>query len=256
FERAIGMCTGELIALCDQDDVWPAHKLARIVPEFQRHPGVALVFTDGMVVDERLRPTGARLWESFGITPRMVRRVARGEAFPLLTGRNLVTGAAMVFRADLVPLALPVPEDTARIHDGWIALVAAAAAEVVMIGEPLLLYRRHESQQVGPGSPAEWNPGLLERLFRSLRAQPGSYLGEIQALEATRGSLAGRWSGFAESRAARQLDGKIANLRARAALPRGLLRRLPVVLRELTALRYHRFAEGMWSAARDLVGGS
>ncbi|HEX8242629.1 MAG TPA: glycosyltransferase, partial [Longimicrobium sp.] len=140
FEQAIGLCRGEVVALADQDDAWPPEKLARFEAVFRARPGVGLVFSDGLVVDDALRPVGARLWESFGITPRMLRRISRGEAFSLLLSRNLVTGAAMAFRARAAEGALPVPEGTGRIHDGWIALVAAARAEVAALPEPLLLY--------------------------------------------------------------------------------------------------------------------
>ena len=38
FERAIGLCTGDVIALSDQDDVWRADKLQLIENAFREHP--------------------------------------------------------------------------------------------------------------------------------------------------------------------------------------------------------------------------
>src|SRR5258708_1747298 len=46
FEQAIGLCTGEIIALCDQDDVWLPEKLARIGEELARHRDAVMVFSD------------------------------------------------------------------------------------------------------------------------------------------------------------------------------------------------------------------
>ena len=251
FEEAIRRCRGEVIALCDQDDVWLPHKLARMAEVFAARPRVGLVFSDAAVVDEALRSVGHGLWDSFGFTPRMRRRVRRGGAFELLMGRNLVTGATMAFRTAFRDAALPVPEGTGRIHDGWIALVVAALAEVALLEEPLVLYRQHSAQQVGAGVPAEWEKPLGEKVRLSRRAAPAGYREQAAALERLRACLAER-AGSAAA-ALPRVDAKLANLRARAAMPRRLPARVPRVARELLSGRYHRYAEGVFSAARDLL---
>jgi hypothetical protein len=43
------------------------------------------------------------------------------------------------------------------------------------------------------------------------------------------------------------------HLNARANLPQNRLSRLPGILRELVTLRYHEYANGFKSAAKDLV---
>ena len=50
FERAIGLCTGDVIALCDQDDVWRNDKLKLIEEAFTNAPAVGLVFSDAEIV--------------------------------------------------------------------------------------------------------------------------------------------------------------------------------------------------------------
>src|SRR5437763_17010761 len=62
FEQAISLCTGDIIALCDQDDVWQPTKLARIETAFDESPAAGLVFMDAELIDEQLRPTGRSLW--------------------------------------------------------------------------------------------------------------------------------------------------------------------------------------------------
>ncbi len=49
-----------------------------------------------------------------------------------------------------------------------------------------------------------------------------------------------------------ELDGKIGHLQARGALPNSRWRRLPIGVRELVALRYHRYHNGVVSFAKDL----
>ena len=116
FERAIGLCEGELIALSDQDDVWSPSKLRRIEERFAREPGAGLVFTDAEVVDEELRPLGYRLWESVGFDRAHRRLVREGRALDVLLPGWTVTGATLAFRSRFKNLVLDIPEDLALIH--------------------------------------------------------------------------------------------------------------------------------------------
>src|SRR3712207_5958138 len=78
FERAVSMCEGDLIALCDQDDVWLPQKLARLEEEFARDASALAVFSDAGVVDEEARPAGQGLWESVGVRPEELARISEG----------------------------------------------------------------------------------------------------------------------------------------------------------------------------------
>src|SRR5262249_24400476 len=46
FERAINLCTGDVIALSDQDDVWRNDKLQRFETVLNNSPAAGLVFSD------------------------------------------------------------------------------------------------------------------------------------------------------------------------------------------------------------------
>ncbi len=167
FEHAISLCTGEVIALADQDDVWAPAKLATIAALFAQHPQLGLAFSDGLLVDERLTPTGQRLWQNKAFPAAHQQRFDRGEGARLLLRYNVVTGAACAFRARLRPSLLPIPATWA--HDAWIGIIAACLAEAKTIAAPLLLYRQHAEQQIGalrcPGAvswgPSGVRPGLL-----------------------------------------------------------------------------------------------
>src|SRR5688500_1720476 len=67
FENAIRACNGDVIFLCDQDDVWYPEKIACIEERFINKHEVGAVFTDEDVVDENLCPYGGRLCKSFRI---------------------------------------------------------------------------------------------------------------------------------------------------------------------------------------------
>lgn len=147
FEQAIETCSGSVITLCDQDDVWLPGKLAAIASVFERQEKIDLVFSDATVVDDNLKPLGYSLWKAIRFTPREQQMVRSNLAFDMLLRHNTVTGATMAFRSNWRSLILPIPEWD--VHDRWIALLIAAVGNVNLIDEPLILYRQHEANQIG-----------------------------------------------------------------------------------------------------------
>jgi glycosyltransferase involved in cell wall biosynthesis len=249
FEKAIGLCTGDLIALSDQDDVWRSDKLQLIEESFQSYPEAGLVFSDAEVVDENLQPLNRRMWDEVGFDEQKRKLVRLGRAFEVLITGWTVTGATMAFRSRFVPLALPVPDQIAMIHDGWIAVTIAAVARMIMIEEPLIEYRQHSRQQIGAPTPVETAPsGPVEALRRR---------NDSAGLHKILATLEERLSNHAESCNVRDALSFINNysfhLKVRANLPQRRLNRLPGILRELLTLRYHEYANGFKSAAKDLV---
>src|SRR3954447_12057972 len=79
FENAIGACTGDIIFLCDQDDVWRADKIESVARIFESCPRTGLVLSDAELVDCNLVSIGKRLFSELGFTPRMQRLAAAGK---------------------------------------------------------------------------------------------------------------------------------------------------------------------------------
>jgi hypothetical protein len=167
-----------------------------------------------------------------------------------------VTGATMAFRTTFRNIALGIPEDLAMIHDGWIALVIAAVSDVALIDEPLIKYRQHRGQQVGaPAKKPASGRGVknLEDIRAGLhRANSFAELIEIGCR--LRQRLEERQDQFGSETALAQLDSRLAHMRSRARMGKKRVQRLRPVLGELLRLRYHRYSNGLYSAAKDLLG--
>ncbi|HYH86463.1 MAG TPA: glycosyltransferase family 2 protein [Pyrinomonadaceae bacterium] len=260
FERAIGLCEGDVIALSDQDDVWHPDKLRRV--EAALSDGRAgLAFTDGEVVDEQLRPLGWRTWQLIRFGEKELQQFEAGGAFDVLLDHNVVTGATLAFRAGFRDLVLPIPTDIVHdghrvIHDGWIALLISAVAELAYVPELLIKYRQHPRQQLGVrsglGAEGERRETGVLVPARNAARRSNSFDAEIHYLQTVLERLATR-TDPARSRGARtKLEAALRHLCARAGMPEARLRRVPFVLRELLTLRYHRYSNGIRSAAKDL----
>ncbi len=143
FLQTASLCKGELIAFCDQDDVWQESKLERCCASFD-DPDVQMVVHAAQVVQENLEATGKfypQISEYRSIDPL---RFDPWHVYP---------GFAMVFRSHLMALAdyklRPQPvipgEPGFMPHDRWVYLLAGVSGKIVLLPETLAIYRRHES---------------------------------------------------------------------------------------------------------------
>jgi hypothetical protein len=84
------------------------------------------------------------------------------------------------------------------------------------------------------------------------RRRPADYHHELGWLEPFHERLAARGAEYRLRAGVVRLKSRLVHLRARASLPRSRLARVPIALRELFALRYHRHSRGLLSFAKDL----
>lgn len=242
FARAIALCTGEAIALADQDDVWMPHKLEFLAAELQRRPDAAFAFSDAEVVDANLNSLGYRLWDALGFRPAEQRRFAEGRAFEALLRRNRVTGATMVFRTELRDRLLPMPDGW--VHDAWIALILSAIAPCTPLPHTLIRYRQHSGQLVGGKRRSfidEWHAArrLDERTCESVADRFQEASERLHGMPGVSGERL------------RLIGEKVEHHRRRAAMRRTW--RLPHALSEAVRGRYSRFGQGWKSLAQDLI---
>jgi glycosyltransferase involved in cell wall biosynthesis len=160
FERAIAMAPdSDLVALCDQDDRWRSDKLERLIAAIG---GAELIYSDARVV----RPDGEVVEPSYW----SVRRNNHTNLASLALA-NSITGAATLFRRELLVDALPFPPaHHAPFHDHWLGLVALARGEIAYVSEPLYDYVQHEDVVIGHSQanrpPRRLVEYLRERLGR------------------------------------------------------------------------------------------
>jgi glycosyltransferase involved in cell wall biosynthesis len=244
FSRAISLCDGDLIALCDQDDVWHAEKIARQVQAFEQNPEIGGVFCDGELIDSASAPLNLSLWDSMDFTPARQQKVKNGNAGTVIIRRNFVTGATLMFKMKLRSQFLPIPPEW--VHDGWIAWMILLHSRLHLLPNRLISYRIHANQQIGADLQS-----LSGRLKRDKNFIIDQHVLELTRLDSLEQKLN---TNQAESAARYKnlVHRKRAFLKARIAMLR-----LNIVFRfaSLTtwAMDYMRFANGFRSIVGDLL---
>lgn len=129
FSKALSLCTGDIIFLSDQDDVWLPHKIEKMIQYFDLNPDIQLLVHDLDYCKEDLTPIGQT-------------KIERMEnIFDL--NQSFVVGMATAIRRPFLRLCLPIPKSTRITHDLWLHKCAIAINKKKIIRESLALYRRH-----------------------------------------------------------------------------------------------------------------
>jgi len=246
FSKALRRATGDVLFLCDQDDIWRPEKLASMAARFQDDPTLLMLYSDARLVNAQGESLDSSLFDALQMTSEEKRVIHEGHAFEIVMRRSFVTGATAALRRELVDIALPVGEHW--IHDEWLAAVAAAIGRIDFIDEPLIDYRQHARNQVG------MRRRTLAMKWQELSLPRGQLLctevSRLQRLELLFTHV--RFHG-ASDRAA-QVRAKQAHLERRAVigrLPR--YRRVLPILREARAGCYRRYGTGIRFMLRDLL---
>ena len=244
FEQASRICTGDLIAFCDQDDVWLPQKLARMAQIMEQRPQLGGVFVDAQLINDQGIPRGILLSETTGMTRREHKRLMLGLALPVLLSMNKVYGCTLMVDAKLLMKILPVPPHW--WFDAWVPCSVAVHAGLAFIPEPLFYYRIHATQS-GVGASL---PTVFERMKDWKRSAKDYWeLSEPQLAD-----LYARLSDENSPHMSPYLEyirGRMDLLCFRSKLPSNYLSRAIKIVPKMSD--YHRYFNGWKSLIKDMT---
>lgn len=155
FEKAINLCTKDIVFLSDQDDIWHIQKVKRILRYFLKNQEANALFHDlNIQIDQSKTYEQFSMWDTLSYTKK-VREQIPIYHFLTLFG-NVATGMAMAFRNPNSPINLANDKSSAFLHDYQLALLFAKKGQLYMIDECLAMYRQHDNQQIGCNTNAKF----------------------------------------------------------------------------------------------------
>lgn len=128
FSRALSLCSGDLVFLSDQDDIWMPNKIATMVAAASNDPEHHCFINDAWLTDASVQPVGATKMQR-------IRDAGLPEGV-------MVMGCCTVFRSELLRLLLPIPPEQ-MAHDNWLVQLADLLKATRRLPIPLQYYRRH-----------------------------------------------------------------------------------------------------------------
>lgn len=136
FEKGCTLSTGDLIALCDQDDFWDAEKIQKMVEAIGEH---AIIYCDSLVCDENLNSKGVKV-------STLVNFKSWNNCLQLAVFCRIYAHA-MLFKRSLFSIAYPFLEVIPP--DWWLPYLSTFYGGMKYLPEPLVLYRQHAENVSG-----------------------------------------------------------------------------------------------------------
>lgn len=131
FEKALQLCSGDFIALSDQDDIWDLKKIEKQVKGIGNH---LLIYHDSEFVDQN----GQSLHRNMSD----IMNLYRGDHPEVFLFFNCISGHSVLMKKELRDELLPFPN--AYFHDWWMGYVATNLGSIDFINESLVKYRQHQ----------------------------------------------------------------------------------------------------------------
>ena len=165
----------DYLALSDQDDIWHPERIAKgmqamLAFEEQNNPETALLaHSDLTMIDSEKQCVHASFFQ--------YRRyeIAATRSLPTVLGQNGVMGNTILMNRSLASMSVPFPKDL-HVHDYWLAVLAELYGQRILIEEPLVDYRIHDTNASNSSNNTKFGlsrlldgkswSGFLERDFR------------------------------------------------------------------------------------------
>ena len=140
FEKAILLCSGEYIALSDQDDIWLPNHLEKLLEIIKGHK---LACGNSELIDKNGNSMAIKLNE---IEELYTFNDSDNLLYKLICSRNPFQGASMLMHRSFINQVIPIP-DNIPYHDTWFALNSCFIDRIQYTFDVITLYRQHKGQR-------------------------------------------------------------------------------------------------------------
>ena len=162
FMKCASLCSGDLIAFCDQDDIWDQDKLAVLVQHF-KEVEADLVFHDFRLIDTDGNRIENVLSDEFPLSV---------DPWTVIRGLTLAFKRKLLGYSDLWALSIDQNNPSEHLaHDQWFVFLAYSFNSIHHISQPLLSYRQHASNLYGiADNSVDLETGLTGNLTALIQA--------------------------------------------------------------------------------------
>jgi glycosyltransferase involved in cell wall biosynthesis len=136
FEKAVTICTGDYIAISDQDDIWLPNKIVRLLSCID---GKLMVYGNSAFINEEDKLMGSLI-----IHPSQ--ELSKVVDYRNILIENFVTGHNVLFSRKALEFILPFPEKS--FYDWWMGFVMLYENQLCFCDEVVTHYRVHTSSVI------------------------------------------------------------------------------------------------------------
>jgi glycosyltransferase involved in cell wall biosynthesis len=247
FEKALSLCTGDLIFLSDQDDVWNKNKISKILELKYANPHIEVFINDAIYVDENLKPSGISV----------LNKVLRFSG----NDKDHIAGACTAITRNFNDFLLPFPLSNCPLYDVYIHRWANLLKNKLVVPIVYQCWRIHGNNN----SASEMNnPKKLSflKLFIKYRSNAalGTYAKEASEFNEMALLISLRKSELMRMERKVDIDKLkvtideivIANITRSLLVKANFFMRIRLAILMLSEGHYKHF-KGLWSMAKDIL---
>ena len=154
FESTLSRCTGDIVFLCDQDDVWLPNRVERMTDALEQDAAVGIVICGVDLIDQDGNPMSdeaSRLYRMSYPDDTSVYYLEYSLKHPSRAG------CMMAVRRSVLEKVYPLPDGWS--HDVWLFSMAPMYCEIQTIPDVLMHFRRHGNNASVLGKDTDWANG-------------------------------------------------------------------------------------------------
>lgn len=149
FRLALSESNGDVVFLCDQDDIWMDDKIEKMMQHLNRDNILSLA-SDFVLIDENGKNINSNdIRDKYGMLEFNIDEFSIVEvSYEDLLMKNYAQGCTMAVKKELIQL-LKQDETNDLEHDWSLSLIAAIHSGCYFYKEPLIKYRVHSDNAIG-----------------------------------------------------------------------------------------------------------
>ena len=160
FEKAISLCSGEYIALSDQDDIWTKNHLEVLLTNLGDK---SIAGGNAILVDAEGNSIGKKLNEvddfTFFQEDKFIYRI--------IFTSDPIQGGSMIMPKKFIKKCLPIPEKV-KYHDAWFAACACFENGISYTFDVINNYRQH-GNNITFSAHNKQQQGLIKRIYSNYK---------------------------------------------------------------------------------------
>lgn len=151
FRRALSLCTGEVVFLCDQDDIWEKDKIESVAGVFGSDEDITAVISSFSKIDKNgdtISEVPKKNTANNGLIPFSVTEEKTVVGPQTFLSVNISPGCTEAFSKSAVTRYLEAGSGSMP-HDWELGIIASTLGKAVYFDRKLTRYRLHEANTVG-----------------------------------------------------------------------------------------------------------
>lgn len=152
FHNAIQACSGDIIFLCDQDDIWEKDKIQTMVNHLVQNPEIKVLNTAIRLIDERDNHINIKKKKGWVNENILKKRVDDGNTIPIdinyLIFKNISTGCSICFIKQIKDDFIKHHSENIP-HDWLINILGSLRQGTFFFNHITTNYRKHNQNTIG-----------------------------------------------------------------------------------------------------------